>query len=355
MGHDPAHRLIGLACRSILAAALLAAAQPAPAQDNAAGGPWIIDVHEHLLAMGRGQALLDAAQSAVEAMDDAGVRTIIVMPPPLPSEDHPGAFTLAEIKQAVAAHPGRLAFMAGGESLNPMIQEAVAQGEVSDELLARFEAKAREIAASGALGFGEMEAEHFCLGPDHHHQNAPPDHPLFLRLAEIAAETGLAMDIHMEAVAQDRDLPEHLPDCNPARLPANLDRFERLLDHAPNAVVIWDHVGWDNTGERDVALIARLLEAHPNLYMSFKISPRDCLPANMPVVIGEGIKPEWDELLARFPDRFLLGADEFFLPPRSRRSIGPESWEPTLKFFSKLDPDLARIIGHDNPARLFGL
>ncbi|THB71960.1 MAG: hypothetical protein D6E12_00345 [Desulfovibrio sp.] len=347
-------RWSGLVCCCVLALVLLSG-PPALGQDSFADDPWIIDVHDHILAGGRNQSLFDAAQAAVEAMDEAGVRTIVLMPPPLPTTDHPGAFSLEELKEVVAAHPGRLAFMAGGESLNPMIQEAVAQGEVSAELLARFEAKAREIAGSGALGFGELEAEHLCLGPDHHHQNAPPDHPLFLRLAEIAAETGLALDIHMEAVVQDMDLPEHLPDCNPARLPANIERFERLLDHAPDAVVIWDHVGWDNTGARDVELITRLLEAHPNLYMSFKISPRDCLAENMPVVVGQGVKPEWSELIARFPDRFLLGADQFFLPPRSRRSIGPESWTPTMKFFSKLDPDLARAVGRDNPARLFGL
>ena len=59
----------------------------------------------------------------------------------------------------------------------------------------------------------------------------------------------------------------------------------RLLAHNPKAKILWSHMGWDNTGHRTAALTARLLEKHPNLYMSFKISPKDSLAETRPIEI----------------------------------------------------------------------
>ena len=53
----------------------------------------------------------------------------------------------------------------------------------------------------GAAGFGEMAAEHFSGGTPY--QFAPPDHPLFLLLADIAARHDVPIDQHMNAVPRD--------------------------------------------------------------------------------------------------------------------------------------------------------
>jgi len=52
---------------------------------------------------------------------------------------------------------------------------------------------------------------------------------------------------------------------NPASLHENITAFRRLLDHNPRARIVWVHAGWDLTGERTVALMRSLLEAHRNL------------------------------------------------------------------------------------------
>ena len=114
----------------------------------------------------------------------------------------------------------------------------------------------------------------------------PPDHPLYLLLADLAAEHNVPIDIHMEAVPQDMPLPPDLKSPpNAARLHANIAAFERFLAHNPRAKVIWAHLGSDFTGFRTVELDRRLLQTHPNLYMEIKTDP-DAHGRNYPLGSG---------------------------------------------------------------------
>jgi hypothetical protein len=88
--------------------------------------------------------------------------------------------------------------------------------------------------------------------------------------------------------------------------------------------------------------------------MSFKISPRDSRPECMPIEQGRGLKAEWLELIQEFPDRFIIGTDQFYMSPRSPMPrIGPTRIEPMNRFRSLLPPDLARRIGQENPKHIF--
>src|SRR5260370_38218503 len=80
----------------------------------------------------------------------------------------------------------------------------------------------------------------------------------------------MPIELHMEAITRDMPFPnaELAGPPNPANLKENISAFERLLDHNPQARIVWIHAGWDFTGERTVPLTRRLLEKHPNLYMS---------------------------------------------------------------------------------------
>lgn len=328
-----------------------------PALAQCSGG--YVDGHTHLMVMevlGGGKvepSIEGASAAALGVMGRLGMGTLVVMPPPFTTGQE-ATYDAEDLALAARAHPGRLFFLAGGGSLNVMIHQAVAEGGVSEDLRRRFIARAEKIAGLGARGFGEMAAEHLSFNPNHPYLEAPPDHPLFLLLADLAASHGLPVDLHMEAVAQDMTLPEGLGSSNPPRLPANLAAFERLLEHNRKAKIIWSHVGWDNTGARDVALCRRLLDSHPNLYMSFKLDKRRGLPANSPLDGQGGLKPEWLELLRAHPDRFILGSDHFFLSGGDQRQL-PRRAPAMLKLLHLLPPDLARRVGCENPRRLFGL
>jgi hypothetical protein len=326
----------------------------------ASGGITYIDAHNHLA--GRfgppSRQVLDyegAARNALRAMDRFGIKKMLIMPPPFPP-DHKHRYECDDFIHIVKKYPDRFAFLGGGGTLNVMIQEAAREGKTSTKLRQKFEKKALEILSKGALGFGEMAVEHLCLGKKHNHQSAPADHPLFLLLADIAAKHDVPIDIHMEVVPEKMPLPENLPSPpNPKVLSPNLAAFERLLAHNRKAKIIWAHVGWDNTGHRTAALTAQLLKKHPNLYMSFKISPRDSVAENRPLERGTGLKKEWLNVLKEFPERFIIGSDQFYLSPKMRGQIGPPSVEPTNKFFSLLPRELAKKIGYENPKRIFNL
>lgn len=320
--------------------------------------PVYIDAHNHLFG-GKGQDddYAGAARAAVKEMDKLGIRTMIIMPPP----QSPGQRLSHDINTlipAVRRFPDRFALMGGGGVLNVMIHDDRNREEVSPETKRRFEEEALNILAKGAVGFGEFSIEHFSFSHDHPYESVPGDHPLFLLLADIAARHGVPVDIHMEAIPKDMPLPERKILTrswnNPKMLRGNIASFERLLAHNRDAKIIWAHVGWCNTGYRTPELCRELLARNPNLYMSFKLSP-ESVPETRPIS-GEtrDIKPEWLGLIRDFPDRFVLGTDQFYGPPGAGR-IGHQKTGATKRLMCLLPPDLAQRIGVENPRAIFNL
>jgi predicted TIM-barrel fold metal-dependent hydrolase len=245
--------------------------------------------------------------------------------------------------------------MGGGGTLNPMIQEAVRAGTTSPELAQRFRERAEEIVRRGAVGLGEVTAEHRPSASTPSYQWAPPDHPLFLILADVAANHHLPITLHLEAVPQTMPIPAswHIsPRPDPPQLRANIPAFERLLDHDRRAKIVWAHAGWDNTGMRTPELCRRLLQAHPNLYMELKIDPLH--PGmNSPLTGGASgtLKPEWLKLFQDFPDRFVIGSDQHYPMPENE----PQRWQAVILMLNQLPADLRRKIGTDNAIRIYNL
>jgi Amidohydrolase len=205
-----------------------------------------------------------AVRSAIAALGRENAAMILFQISP-DTFDHPGRYDSEIILAEVKKHPGKLALTGGGGSLNAMIMQSVASGDAGPEVQKKFKARAEELLREGVVGFGEMTAEHFDgFTP---YQSAPPDHPLYLLLSDLAAEHGVPIDLHMEAVPQDMPLPQGLKSPpNAPRLHANIAALERFLSHNPRAKVIWAHLGSDFTGFRTVELDRRLLQAYPNLY-----------------------------------------------------------------------------------------
>jgi len=341
-----------------------AIAQPARMSEMGAPGGGIpyIDGHNHLHGQLRpvsGTPETDyegAAKTALSNMDKFGITKMIIMPPPFPPQ-HPHSYDYNYFIPVLKKYPERFAFLGGGGTLNVMIHNTTHPNSISPKLQKEFKQKALEILSAGAIGFGEMSAEHFSLGLKHIYASAPPDHPLFLLLVDIAGDHDVPIDIHMEVVPEEMPLPQGLRSPpNPKVLYPNIAAFERLLAHNRKAKILWSHVGWCNTGRRSTSLTADLLKRHPNLYMSFKISPMDSRSECIPIEREVGLKEEWLKVIREFPERFFIGADHFYVSPRSPiQRIGPPSAEPTNRFFTLLPSDLARKLGQENPKRIFNL
>lgn len=320
-----------------------------------------IDVHEHLIGIvGGREDYAGAVQAALTNMDQLGVQIMLLMPPPQ-VVGQKALYDYDKLAQAILPHQDRFKLLAGGGSLNPMIQEAVKAGKVSPDLEKHFVAEAEKILKMGAVGFGEMTAEHLSFNSHHPYESAPPDHPLFLKLADIAATHGVPIDFHMEVAPIDLTLPSQLKSPpNPKIIKANLAGFEKLLAHNRGAKIIWDHLGWDCLGERTVALMRELFKKHSNLYVSFRVvasghhNPSQ-VENRLEDSISKTAKSEWIRLIREFPDHFLMGSDEFFLSNKLSRKTHAStgSTEATIDLINQLPEDLKKKVGYENARRIF--
>ena len=284
-------------------------------------------------------------RAAIQALSQQNATKIYLLIPPALVDDSPGRLDAETVLAAAKKYPGKIGVLGGGETLNAMIQQSVRSGNAGVEVQKKFRQRAEELLRMGVAGFGEMAAEHFVGATPY--QYAPVDHPLFLLLVDIAAQHGVPIDIHMEAVPRDMPLPAPLESPpNAAHLHENIAAFERLLEHNPRAKIIWAHAGTDGTGFRTPELCRRLLQRHSNLYMEIKIDPQNA-GRNLPIV-GDKIKPDWLKLLQDFPDRFIIGSDQHY--PEGK---GPQRWEAVVLFFNQLPQDLRIKIGLENSMHIY--
>ncbi len=327
-----------------------------------------IDTHMHLggkLSSGEMKSLYArAAEYLIENMDAIGLEKAVLVTVISPSATMGGEAIEQLTAATIALYPDRLFRMAGGAQLGTII-ESTDPDAVTSSIQQSFRTQATALLDAGAIGFGEMITLHPCLGSKHNYQFAPPDHPLFLLLADIAAERGVPIDLHAEAVAETRTMPENIQrvcDQNPETLEATIPAIETLLSHNRSANIVWQHIGWDNTGEMTVELLRRLLDTHPNLFMALKVEERGFQvgtnsQVSMPnrIVDSSGrIEQDWLDLFEDFPDRFMVGADEF-VDATGEQPVGAASLDATWKMVDQLPADLAQKFGSENAARVYGL
>lgn len=314
----------------------------------------IIDAHSHL-SWNRtlGETVTAALAVATSTTKKNQVAFTIILPPPF-VESMPGKFDLDELKNISNDSFG---FGAGGGSLNVMIQSTPTD-QVTEEIKTKFQTTAEQIIDAGALVLGETAALHFSLYGGHPFEETLPNHPLFLELADIAAEHNIPVDLHMEAVPDDMTTPQKLLSAssnNPTTISANIPALEELLDHNKSAKIIWDHAGWDNTGERTVALMRDLLTKHANLYMSFREGDTGGLPQNRPLDSEGKLKDEWLKLFTNFSDRFVIGGDVFFSTPNTKTADLPGKFDNEIKILEQLPTEVAEEVAYKNAIKLFNL
>jgi predicted TIM-barrel fold metal-dependent hydrolase len=318
-----------------------------------------VDTHNHLVGPRKmGQVHLEkSARIALKAMDAMDVKINLLLPMPQAANQKFRLY-FEDLLPIVRKYPHRFAALGGGGSLNVMIQQAIRKGHVTKAMEKEFDARASELVQKGAVGFGEMTTEHFSMTAKHPYETAPPDHPLFLRLADLAAQYDIPIDLHMEAIPETMPMPPRFKSPpNPRVLKPNIKAFSRLLAHNRKAKIIWVHLGWDNTGKRTIALTRRLMAENPNLYMSIRIASgmrkRNVVNPTFPLTEDGRLKPEWLALFQEFPDRFFLGSDEIIKPADNHPSAG--SIRSTISLLDPLPPKLKARIGYENAYRLYKL
>lgn len=329
----------------VLAFSACAYASDAPGDVVAKRIP-IIDTHVHLSRNSK-EILSLKLGSALSIMDEFGVVQSIVLPPPFDPGNR-AMYGQRELSALVLTNPVRSQFVAGGESLNPMIH-AISPEKVTPHHVEQFHKEVSAIVQAGASGFGEITAEHFSSGRGSHpYESTRPDHPLMLLLADASARHSMPIDLHMEAVPYDMEMPERRRGGeNPTQLKENISAFERLLAHNRNAMIVWAHAGWDLSGERSVELMRELLSKHPNLFMSLKVDGSG-FSRSSPMNSEGRIRSNWLVLFKDFPDRFVVGSDQFVGETVDRLAN-------VRKLVNALPPDLAEKFANINARRIYRL
>ncbi len=313
----------------------------------------IIDTHAHFSAK-RPESKREYEEIAVkciEKMDALGIKKTIVMPHPI-TYGQEMTYTYKAFMEAVKKYPDRFAFMGGGGTLNVLLNKDKKNKEISEKQLDNFKKTALQIIDDKAVGFGEISPEHFSLRKGHPYESFAPDHPYLLLLADISAEYGVPIEIHMEAIPQDMNTPDHLKGTStPGRLKANIQAFENLLDHNLKAIIVWSHVGWDNTGHRTPELCSSLFEKHPNLYMNIKMG-KDSIQTNTLFDRDKMVRSQWLEFFIRYSDRIMFSSDQFY---GLNEDGNPKRIEASLDFVKQLPNDIINKVTHENAQRIYGL
>ena len=181
----------------------------------------------------------------------------------------------------------------------------------------------------------------------------PLTHPLLDTLGDVAAKTGIPIDIHFDVVPRGSNLPKQLAGAgNPSYLEANLAQFERFLSRNREAKIVWAHAGLEVTSFRTAQLCADLLQRHQNLYMSIRLTRGAQKPSAAMDTSGQ-LKNDWKQLFTRFPDRFVFGSESMY--GSSMSSMFDHQFILYQKLLAQLPPIVARKIASENALIIYPL
>ncbi len=185
------------------------------------------------------------------------------------------------------------------------------------------------------------------IGEFHLYDSANANGPVAKKLMQFAEKNNLAILSHVDDVAIDL-----------------------LMAHAPKARLIWAHTG---IGGASAARVDALFARYPTLMGELSYRPGltcgEGLPGAGPPQGGHApsggserhavrerggprLCPEWRALLLKYPGRFMIGSDTWV---NQRWQYYDELMKGYRAWLGDLPPDVARKIGWDNGASLFGI
>ena len=161
------------------------------------------------------------------------------------------------------------------------------------------------------------------IGEFHLYESANANGPVARKLMVLAEEKDLAVLAHVDDAAVDM-----------------------LMAHTPSKGaklrLIWAHTG---IGGTPAARVDQLMARYPRLMG--ELSYRPGLTCD-----GGKLCPEWRQLLLKYPGRFLVGSDTWV---NQRWQYYDDTMKGYRTWLGDLPPEVARRIGWENGASLFGL
>lgn len=319
---------------------------PGPIYDGTAYE--IIDTHVHLGAGPTQRDFVAGVSEALSKMPERHVAMAVVLPTPQIRHGR-NSYDYRELRRVSSSDRFRIA--GGSGILGKMLYGSET---VSMDQNESFRALAQSLADDGIVAFGEIGLYHYALpriGNIFGH--VPLDHPLLDVLGDVAAKTGIPIDVHFDVVPQGTTLPKQLRGAgNPGYLETNLAQFEEFLSRNREAKIVWAHAGFEATRFRTAKLCATLLRRHKNLFMSIRLTKG--APKPSAAMNGSGqLKNEWKQLLTTFPDRFVFGSESMY--GSSMSFMFDHQFILYQKLLAQLPPTVARKIASENALAIYPL
>ena len=290
-----------LVWRAKLAIVLIAACAWAQAADYT--GP-LFDAHLHYNEEAwNGSARPHSPADVLARMQQSGVRAIIAN-----SRPNDGTKALASMEQTRQA----------GVTVVPFIR--LYRNRADYDSWFRDETIYEMVLAEFARGVtGAQAGPYKGIGEFHLYDSANANGPVAKKLMQFAEKNNLAVLSHVDDVAIDM-----------------------LMAHAPKARLIWAHTG---IGGATPARVDALLARYPTLMGELSYRP------GLTCDVGK-LCADWRALLLKYPDRFMIGSDTWV---NQRWQYYDELMKGYRVWLGDLPPDVARKIGWENGAGLFGV
>ena len=312
----------------------------------------IIDTHVHLGFGPRERDFEAGVQEALSKMPQRHVTLAVLIPTPQLGSD---ANKYDHDKLQQVARSDRFRIAGGSGVLGEYLYTGHAGMTVSKQDKEAFRTLAESLANKGIVAFGEIGLYHFgnpqagnVFG------GVPLDHPLLDVLGDVAARSGVPIDVHFEVVTQSIDLPQHLQGAgNPDHLETNLSQFEGFLSRNKKAKIVWAHVGYEALPFRTPKLCRTLLRRHNNLFMSIRLTRGSDKKPSAAMDGNGNLKEHWRQLFADFPDRFVFGSESMYGSAQSSRF--EDEFILYQKLLAQLPPSAAKKIAASNARAIYPL
>ena len=297
-------RLVGTALVAATAALVRARAARAAGRYE---GPFV-DAHSHLKA-----DFSPPIGDLIGLYDRAGVRGVLLFGEP---------WALAT--DARDRYPSRVV---------PFLAEGYANAVHPHSSYVNPEGLAQLLGANVVRGLGEVILRHspYQLGAAGGYasapaNNVPADHPALLEAYRLAGRHGVAVNVHQEWFFGEE--------------------LERGLRAAPETTFVWAHAGH---GPPDA--VRPLLERNPNLMADLSARTPWIGPGTVLLRPNGALDPAWSALLHDRADRFVVGLD-LFVPAHYQSGYVDQTVAYYRGLLGQLDPQVARLIGHQNAERI---
>jgi len=159
---------------------------------------------------------------------------------------------------------------------------------------------------------------HQGIGEFHLHRIDPRDEKLLVQIAEVALK---------------KDIPIHV---HSGKGPVSW-----LYAIEPKLTIIWAHAGMSEPAE----VVEDMMAQHATLYADTSYREFDILSRD------GGIDPDWQRVLVRFSDRFMIGSDTWV---NEQWDIYGQLIATHRKWLAHLPRPIAERIAYKNAERLFG-